>query len=245
MGESEWYRNWFDSPYYHILYKNRDYKEAELFIDNLLRFIDPKQGSKILDIACGRGRHSLYLSKKGFDVTGIDLSPASIEYAKTYENSSLRFFVHDMRKVFRQNYFELAVNLFTSFGYFESEEDNLSALKSASESLKKEGLFVIDFMNSEKVMNELVKEEIKKENNIEFKIFRRVEENFVKKKIVFIDKGKSYSFEEKVKALNLKDFERYFKASNLKLVNLFGDYNLKEFVETDSERLIMICKKQL
>lgn len=243
MSATEWYKNWFDSPFYHILYKNRDYKEAEQFIDNLLAFINPVRDSKILDIGCGRGRHSLYLSSKGFNVTGIDLSPSNIEFAKRFENGKLSFFVHDMRSPFRENYFDIGVNLFTSFGYFEREQDDIDTLKSASLALTSKGVLVIDFMNSKKVVSELIKEEEKNVENISFKISRRIEEGFVKKRIEFEEGDKKYSFEEKVKPLELYDFKRYFKASGLKMVNLFGDYNLNEFSEKHSDRLIMICKK--
>ena len=94
-----WFANWFNSPYYHILYKNRDEKEAELFIDNLLHKLRLKKGSKLIDIACGKGRHATYFNKKGMDVVGIDLSKNSISIAKQFENPSLIFNVHDMRKV--------------------------------------------------------------------------------------------------------------------------------------------------
>lgn len=238
-----WYTSWFDSPYYHILYKDRDYKEAERFIDNLLKSLKPQKGSKILDIGCGRGRHSVYLHKKGFEVTGIDLSPGNIAYAKQFEDVTLSFFVHDMRKQFRTEYFDLAVNLFTSFGYFENDIDNEHTVSCAAKAIKESGLFLIDFMNSKKVIDTLVKEEIKEVDKITFRINRKVESGFIIKTIEFNDKGQSYSFEEKVKVLYPKDFERYFRASGLKLINLFGDYDLNDFDENKSDRLIMLCKK--
>ena len=110
---NEWFEDWFDSPYYHLLYKNRDYSEAESFIDNLISFLKPEEGSRFLDLGCGKGRHSIYLNKKGFDVTGIDLSENSIAAAKEFENEQQNFYVHDMRKLFRTNYFDCVVNLFT------------------------------------------------------------------------------------------------------------------------------------
>ena len=91
-----WYTSWFDSPYYHILYKNRDDKEAGLFMKNLTSFLNLSTSSKILDLACGKGRHSKYLNQLGYHVTGIDLSPQSIVYAKQFENDKLFFEEHDM-----------------------------------------------------------------------------------------------------------------------------------------------------
>ena len=68
-----WFENWFNSKYYHILYKNRDHKEAVFFLDNIIKNININDG-QILDVACGKGRHAKYLNHLGFNVTGIDLS---------------------------------------------------------------------------------------------------------------------------------------------------------------------------
>src|SRR6476620_1008681 len=106
----KWFQNWFNSPYYHILYKQRDDEEAELFIDNLCSFLKPAREARMLDIACGRGRHAIYLNKKGYDVTGIDLSISSIKFAQQHENPKLHFAVHDMRHLFYINYFDFAFN---------------------------------------------------------------------------------------------------------------------------------------
>ena len=123
-----WYTSWFNSPYYHILYKDRDYTEAGRFMDKLTADLQLEKGSKILDLACGKGRHSIYLSELGYDVTGADLSPKNIEAAKKYERPGLRFVIHDMCLPFLEK-FDAIFNLFTSFGYFESPNDNLRAIR--------------------------------------------------------------------------------------------------------------------
>lgn len=240
----EWFECWFDSPYYHVLYKNRDFAEAELFIDNLIQLIKPQKANRILDLACGKGRHAIYLNKKGFDVTGIDLSEKSIACAKTSENETLHFYTHDMRKLFRSNYFDIVLNLFTSFGYFENERDDNNTIKAISKALKPNGLFVLDFMNVKKIKGNLSCEETKTVEGIEFKISKTIENNFIIKKIQFADKGKEYRFEERVKALTLPDFEKYFEANKLKIVHLRGNYKLEEFDERSSERLIIVATKK-
>lgn len=244
IKHTEWFECWFDSPYYHVLYKNRDFSEAELFIDNLIQLLNPEKTNRFLDVGCGKGRHAIYLNKKGFDVTGIDLSKKSIACAKLSENETLHFYTHDMRKLFRTNYFDFALNLFTSFGYFENERDNYVVINSASKALKPNGTFVLDFMNSKKVIANLVSEETKIVEGIEFKISKTVEDNFIVKKIQFTDKGKAYQFEECVKALTLNDFEKYFEANKLKIVHLRGNYKLEEFDEERSERLIIVARKE-
>ena len=117
---SDWYASWFDTPYYHILYKDRDNEEADNFMERLTSFLQVKQNDTILDLACGKGRHAVSLSQKGFNVTGVDLSPSSIAFAKQFESEHLKFRVHDMCTPYPER-FDAVFNLFTSFGYFENE----------------------------------------------------------------------------------------------------------------------------
>ncbi len=159
MKQKEWYETWFDSPYYHVLYQNRDEEEAEQFMQNLLSYLKLPDNSRVLDVACGKGRHAVYLAENGLDVVGIDLSWKNICHAQHLERKNLSFFLHDMRKAFYVNYFEVVFNLFTSFGYFESEKENQRAINSMSLSLKKGGRLVIDFFNSNKISKELVPQE--------------------------------------------------------------------------------------
>ena len=133
----DWFKNWFNSKYYHILYRNRDEQEAVFFLNKIINHIKLKKG-KVLDVACGKGRHAKYLNKIGFNVVGIDLSKNSIDLANKHENEKLKFYVHDMRNVFKENEYNLVTNLFTSFGYFERKENNdeyLSATQGPSNNI--------------------------------------------------------------------------------------------------------------
>lgn len=242
--KADWFEDWFNSPYYHILYKKRDELEAEIFLDALIKFIQPQTGSRILDVACGKGRHSIYLNKKGFDVTGFDLSSESIRHNKKFENENLTFYLHDMREVFRSNYFDLVLNLFSSFGYFEKERDNVRCINSHTTALKKNGIFVFDYFNANKVIQagdstaKIVVDEIN------FQIEKSIQNGFVCKKITFSDKGNSYSFEENLLLAQRKDIEKYFNIEGLEIYKLFGSYELEEFDEQKSERLIVLAKKK-
>jgi SAM-dependent methyltransferase len=236
-----WFASWFDSPYYHILYKERNFREAQLFMDNLTHYLNMDEGSKVLDLACGKGRHSIYLNQLGYDVLGVDLSENSIEIAKKNTNESLHFQVHDMRNPFEEKY-DAIFNLFTSFGYFENEEDNLKTLISIKESLSEYGFGVIDFMNVNQVIANLVENETKTVDEIDFKIKRYVLDGYIFKEIDFEDKGCAYHFTEKVRAFTLADFLELMDKAGIFLLDTFGDYKLKKFHKNDSERLIMIFK---
>ncbi|MBK0368872.1 class I SAM-dependent DNA methyltransferase [Flavobacterium agrisoli] len=236
-----WFSSWFDTPYYHILYKERNYREAQHFMDNLTHYLNLPEKAKVLDLACGKGRHSIYLSQLGYEVLGADLSENSIAEASKNNNLHLRFKVHDMRQPFDEK-FDAIFNLFTSFGYFEKDEDNLTTLKAIKASLTDYGFAVIDFMNVHQVINTLVPEEVKVVDGIEFHIKRYVADGHIFKEIDFEDQGKSFHFTEKVKALTLDDFKELMDEAGIYLLDIFGDYKLKKFHKTESERLIMIFK---
>ncbi|MCK0124670.1 methyltransferase domain-containing protein [Gelidibacter sp. F2691] len=238
---TQWYASWFDTSYYHILYEDRDYAEAHQFMDNLTQYLNLPENGKILDLACGKGRHSIYLSSLGYDVTGVDLSVNSIAYAKQHENEKLHFEVHDMCRPFNDQ-FDAVFNLFTSFGYFDRTEDNLNTIKAIRDDLNESGFGVIDFMNSDYVIENLVPEDVKTVDGIDFHQKRYVEDGYIIKDINFTDKGEDFHYQERVKAKTLADFEALFEEAGVYLLDIFGDYKLRKFHKGTSERLIMIFK---
>jgi SAM-dependent methyltransferase len=240
----EWFKDWFNSPYYHLLYKNRDEQEAKNFIDRLLLEIKPQNGATVLDLACGKGRYSRYLAEKGLTVTGLDIAEQSIRYAQRYENEHLSFFQHDMRLPYRINYFDYIFNFFTSFGYFETEKDHLKTIVNIAKGLRPDGKFVLDFFNSNKVIRNLRHKEAKEVEGVVFHILRKVDEQgYIVKNIQFEDKGHHFDFTERVRAFTLDDFNALFGMAGLKIARTFGSYNLDEFDESASDRLILVgCK---
>jgi len=241
----DWYLNWFGSPYYKILYQNRDEYEAREFVENLLAYLKPQQGSRMLDIACGEGRFARQLAEHGFDVTGIDISAESINTAKAFETNNLQFFAHDMRLPFYINYFDYAFNFFTSFGYFEHDRDHDLAARSFATALKPDGILVIDYLNYEHVVANLVQEENIQRDGYNFHITRKLERNHIVKGISFTDaQNTQRHYTESVAAFTLADFNKMFKNAEMSLVGTFGDYNLGQYHPLDSPRLIMIFKKK-
>ncbi len=238
-----WFTTWFNSPYYHILYKNRDVSEAESFVNRLITRLNLPKGSRALDLACGKGRHSLQLRKNGFEVVGIDLSDESIEEAELNQREGLEFFVHDMRELYWSEHFDLIANLFTSFGYFHSKEDDQKTISSVADALKPKGIFVIDFMNAIKVQNNLVDLEEKTIDDVRFEISREVEEGVIVKRIHLTDGNVELDFKEEVDALDLSDFSHYLDNAGLRIIDVYGNYELEAFDEQHSDRLIIIAQK--
>ncbi len=237
-----WFADWFDSPYYHILYKDRSEEEARAFIDALVAGLKIPQGAKVMDLACGKGRHSKQLNALGLDVTGLDLSAESIGEAKLMENDTLRFDVHDMREVYKEGQQDYILNLFTSFGYFEKKKDTQVTIQAIHSNLKSDGFLVIDFFNAVKVERDLVKEEVKVVDDIEFHLKRTAILGHILKEIRFEDDDVEYKFEERVQSLRLEDFEMFFEG-RFKVVQLFGSYQLEAFDKDNSDRLIVVAQK--
>ena len=249
MVTDNWFEDWFNSDYYHLLYKHRDELEAEGFIRKLIAHLQPPAGARMVDVACGKGRHSKVLSELGFDVTGIDLSAASIEAALEQENDHLHFYQHDMRMPFWINYFDYAFNFFTSFGYFRTRREHDNAIRSLAGSLKKGGKLVIDYINVAKASRELPQTFLQEElsDQITFQIAKWQDEHHFYKQIQIKDAAGSslrHLFTEKVAKFSLHDFSEMLAYSGLQIQEIFGDYQLNPYDGQQSDRLILIATKQ-
>ncbi len=237
----DWFASWFDTGYYHILYKHRDYSEGQSFLKNLIDFLKLKKGDAVLDLGCGKGRHSIYLNSLGFKVIGADLSKNSIDYAKQFETEMLQFVKHDMRDPFKTK-FDVIFNLFTSFGFFEDDAEDIAILQNIKNGLNLNGIAIIDFMNAKKVISSLVSEEILTIHDITFKLNRYVKNGFIVKEINFDADGKHHTYYEKVKSLDLAKIKSYVNSVGFKIKYTFGDYQLEDFNEETSDRLILVLE---
>ncbi len=250
--QQTWFKDWFNSPYYHQLYFKRDDNEAAAFIDKLINYLKPEPGSRMLDVACGKGRHSIQLANKdclsgrqGFDVTGIDLSDDSINDALALQTDTLHFYKHDMRLPFWINYFDYAFNFFTSFGYFKTRREHDNAIRTIARSLKKEGTFVMDFLNVHYAEDHLEHQSEKEIDGINFIITKWFDETHFYKKVVVEDEAlqEPLVYTEKVAKFSLGDFTEMFAYQGMQLQEVFGDYTFCNYDVKKSPRMIMIAKK--
>jgi SAM-dependent methyltransferase len=243
MQTKEWFKDWFNSPFYHVLYQHRNDVEAQLFIDNLIHYLELKPQAKILDLACGRGRHSRYLNSKGFTVIGADYSTENILFAKQFESENLQFLVHDMRKNISDYQFDCVMNLFTSFGYFDTASEDLDVLKQCKCCLNDNGVFVLDFHNTSKILNSLVNSEAKTISGIKFEIERELKNGFLYKNIEVVSGKSKHLYYEKVRAIAYTEFLEMFKKAGFNVKAVFGNYNLDIFDEANSERMVFVLTK--
>lgn len=246
--EKQWFESWFDSPYYHILYKNRDKKEAELFIDSLYSRFKIKPEHTILDLACGKGRHSIYMASKLNLVTGVDLAPNSIAEAKkkALESGNIlnpKFQVEDMRNFDLNQNFDFIFNLFTSFGYFDDKTDNLKVIESISNHQSAGGIVVIDYLNSQLVRTNGQQIDEKMIANIHFKTHKKIKPDHVVKDIVFSDNGHNYQFQERVQLFEPNEIEQMLKQYNYKVIEHYGDFYLNPYSPISPRSILVGIKK--
>lgn len=241
----DWFEEWFDSPLYEKLYANRDEEEARHLVEFLVEELSLNKCSKILDLGCGRGRHSINLSEKGYTVKGIDLSRQAIHTAQAKVRDrgleNISFEIRDMRTPLDET-FDAIVNLFTTFGYFRSDAENASVFDSVVSMLRPGGIFVLDYLNAEKVKDNYRPSESGKFHDIEYEIQRYIVEDMIIKDIVFsgdrVNGQKSYS--EKVKLYKLDWFQREMEKRNLIIDHVYGDYQGHDFDPENSNRLLII-----
>lgn len=240
-----WFEEWFDSPLYEELYANRDEAEAAKLVELLISELQLNRCSKILDLGCGRGRHSITLNKRGYRVKGIDLSDQAIETARAkaekMQLENISFEVRDMRNPLPET-FDAIVNLFTTFGYFQSDAENARVFDSVVQMLEPGGIFVLDYLNAGKVKSTYRPFDSGHFQNMEYQIQRYIEDDVIRKDIEFSGERENgeKSYSERVKLYDLDWFKEEMGKRNLVIDHLYGDYDGNEFDPESSARLLII-----
>ena len=241
----DWYEKWFGKEYV-LVYQHRNESEAKQQVSFLLDHINISQDAKILDLCCGNGRHAIELKKLGYDVLGVDLSSDLLDIArsKASENDlDLKLYRCDMREIPYEDEFDLIVQFFTSFGYFETDAENQKVLSAISKALKKEGQFMIDYMNPDYVASNLVeKDEKQVSDDIKLIQERWIENSRVNKKITMIRNGETSYYNESVRMYALQEIKAMLDQVGLRLVHTYGDFDGSEY-NKDSPRMILIGNK--
>lgn len=241
-----WFEKWFDSPLYEWLYANRDEEEAARLIDLLEETMDLHHCESVLDLGCGRGRHSISLNERGYRVVGLDLSESAIRTArrkaeeKNLEN--IRFEVRDMRKPLPER-FDAVLNLFTTFGYFHDDRENARVFDSVASMLEPDGVFVIDFLNAPLVRRTYRKKDSGEYEGIHYQIRRYIEEDMIFKEITFsgdrLEEDRHYA--ERVKLYTLDWFREELGRRDMHIEQVYGNYEGGDYDPDGSSRLLMIA----
>jgi SAM-dependent methyltransferase len=242
-----WYKDWFRDANYRTVYEHRDEQEAEAAIELVERTIGHDTRRRVLDLACGSGRHALSFARRGYsDVTGIDLSPtllAEARHSAEFEGLPVKFLERDMRDIPEER-FDLALNLFTSFGYFDSDDDNAAVIEAVASHLSPGGYFVIDFFNSKWLRSHYIaRDERNLPSGSRLEQTRWIENGRIEKRLIIRERAEAQEYIESVRLFELSDFEAMFAKSGLRLTQTFGGYTGEPFVAELSHRLIMFAQR--
>ncbi len=241
VKSSKWFEEWFNTKYYHDLYRHRDDSEAFEFVRLLKSRFAWKTEDVVLDVCCGNGRHAINLERMGMQTWGVDLSVDNIEMAKSNSKFPNRWQVQDVRHLSLPLQFNIILNLFTSFGYFEDDAEHQHMLNHIKQHLLPGGFFIMDFFNLESVREKMVSSEVNHGELTDYHISRTIDSKWVRKEIRFEADGASLVFEEKVRALSPNQIQDMLRQVGFEIVNHLGDYQLTPFV-AGSPRSIFICK---
>jgi SAM-dependent methyltransferase len=241
-----WYTEWFNSENYLKVYSHRDESEAERLVELIVQTLSIKPDSKILDMACGSGRHAVIFAKRGFDVTAVDLSQRLLSDAKATARENdvkINFVLSDILDFETTQRFNLALNLFTSIGYFDNDEDNFRVIIKAYDLLIDGGYFVIDYFNKDNLLKNLIPTTVFSENGMRITQNRSIQGNRVFKNISIENNGSVEEFYESVRLYGYDEMLAYIKKAGFTILKEYGDYNGNNFNKESSPRLIIVAKK--
>ncbi len=242
---NEWYKDWFASEFYLKVYSHRNNTDAENLLKLILNNVDIPANAKVLDAACGNGRHAKKFAELGHNVVGFDLSKTLLKIAQEKKSNSLNYFCSDIRNVPIKTSFDLILNLFTSFGYFNTDKENFAFVKNATTLLAKNGCFVFDYLNPTYVENNLVKTSEKRIDNIKIVENRNINKSRVEKEIVISTGENRYRYFESVQLYSYATITKMFNKYGFEPHKIFGNYLGSDYCEDNSERMIIVFKKKI
>ncbi|MHB9028368.1 MAG: class I SAM-dependent methyltransferase [Candidatus Latescibacterota bacterium] len=242
----EWFRRWFGEEYL-LVYEHRDREEAAREVRFLTSMLGLDGSELILDLCCGSGRHALPLAAEGRRVIGLDYSFPLLRIAREKMAPGAewpRFIRADVRNMpFREEVFDVALSLFTSFGYFD-DYGNRGLLRSVARLLRKNGKYYMDYLNPSRLLAGLVPETVREKNGITVIEQRTVNETAcrIEKNIVLRCEGREETFRESVRLYSLEEMRGMLQDAGLTVEEVFGSTEGESYSES-SPRMILWGKR--
>lgn len=253
-SQPEWFVSWFRNPAYLKLYQHRSQDEAKQTVQMIVNAagLRPTADEKseplsVLDIACGAGRHAIELAKQGFSVTANDLSPfllKEMDALAKAQRVNVSLSQCDMREIGFKEAFDLVVQLFSSFGYFQDQEDEERVITNVYRALKPGGWYVLDFFNSNYVRKNLNPFSAREIDGINVLEERRIQNDRVEKMIALNENGQISRFKESVRLYSYEELELMVAEAGFEICKVLGNYNAEQFCPLTSPRVIIVARKQ-
>jgi SAM-dependent methyltransferase len=247
-----WYKSFFEK-YYLDLYIPRGEKFKLSYVRKEIAFIkrvlDLPKGARILDLCCGHGRHLLPLAKMGYQMTGLDLSEKALAIlAESAKNKKIKIRIirSDMRKIPFESEFDAVINMFSAFGYLETDYEDFKVLKAVAKALKPGGKFLIDIMNRDWMLANFQPkswEKIGKLLVLEERIYDAKTHRLTVKIQILDEKGRWHKTAHTHRVYSLGEIRKNLSKAGLKIIQAYGDtIGNKEFTR-DSRRLVILATK--
>jgi SAM-dependent methyltransferase len=231
--------NWYETAFrkeYLDLYYRRDDEAARGEAAFAAAALGLQENSLVLDVACGGGRHARALAELGHRVVGIDLSRELL-----VEAGGVPVARADMRALPFAGSFDAAVSFFTSFGYFD-DDDNRATMASIAAALRRGGVLLLDFLNAVAVRRHLVPESEEERDGRTYRCRRRIEGDRVLKDVVIEDEGVTLNYTESVRLYHHHDLVNLLRDAGLNPVAAYGDFDGSDFT-TDAPRCILVARR--
>ncbi len=258
-----WYERWFADELYSELYAHRNIEEARQALDlfasvtgiapapvriaavtGVAAVVDVAPAPRVLDLACGSGRHAAELARRGYRVAAADLSATLLALARReirHCEQPPSLIRADMRRLPFRGCFDAVLQLFTAFGYFAADAENEQVLHDVASLLLPGSWYMLDFLNAEEVQRNLVPRSEQKFSQGKVLLKRRISGDRVEKSITVIRGSETRHFNESVRLYTLDDFQRMFAQTDLTLQAVFGSYDGRPY-GPDSGRCIMFAR---
>lgn len=257
MAKKPWYKALFERDYHDYFYRagprpqspEEEAERAEQQVDFILECLDLPERARLLDLCCGWGRHSIPIAKRGYRVTGLDLSAYHIRLAtqaSKREKLDVEWTNADMRDVPGRARFDAVINCFTAFGYLESEDEDQKVLEGVRRALKPGGRFFIDTMNHDWLMRVFNESEFRETGDGAFMMERRaydIETGRTKVDWFYQPKeGKRIHGFHSLRLYTFTEFAAKLERSGLKVLHTFGGFDGQPF-SMHSPRMVVMAEK--
>lgn len=245
-----WYKIFFQKFYlkvYQDILPCLDTKKEVDFIEKILKL---PQGSEILDLCGGYGRHGIPLAKKGLKVYLLDLNKDFLKKAKEEakkQKVKIQTIHSDLRKIPFSNKFDAVINVFNSFGYLENDRENEKVIEAVVKSLEPNGLFLIDIINGDWLKNNSRSKSQRRTGNLLItecvKFNPKTKKNIVSLKIINTKNHKIQYASQTLRLYTFNDLKKLLTDNGLKIVKKYGGFNEERFLSKFSKRIILLTKK--